>query len=117
MATTIQSIDFDAADRLQSFVQTKVKKLQHFYDQIIDAQVYLKLEKNKNKDIGNKIVEIKLLVPNNTLIASHQAKTFEEATNMCVEQIKRQIIRHKEKERGPVDPSGKVFNLNTEVQD
>jgi hypothetical protein len=36
---------------------------------------------------------------------------------MCVEQIKRQIIRHKEKERGGVEPSGKVFNLNTEFQD
>jgi len=99
MVATIQSIDFDAASTLTTYIESKLQKLEQFSAQIHDAQVYLKLEKNKNKDVGNKVVEIKVMVPQNTLIASFQAKSFEEATNACVEQLSRQLVRYKEKQR------------------
>lgn len=99
MISTIQSIDFDAASTLESYIKNKLSKLEQFSSNILDIQVYLKLEKNKNKDEGNKIVEIKVMVPQNTLVSSSQAKTFEEATNVCVEHLTRQLVKHKEKQR------------------
>lgn len=95
MKITIQSIHFDAADRLLEFIQTKFDKLAQLYASIIDVQVFLKLEKNNEQ--GNKIVEVKVLVPAQTLVASSQNKTFEEAVDSCLEQIKRQVVKYKEK--------------------
>lgn len=95
MKITIQSIRFDAAERLQVFIQEKFGKLDRIHDGIVDIQVYLKLEKNHQQ--GNKVVEVKVLVPSQTLVATSQKPTFEEAVDNCLDQIKRQLIKHKEK--------------------
>ncbi len=97
MNVTIQSIHFDADRKLTHFISQKVNKLNTFFDPIVDAQVFLKVD--KNKEAGNKVVEIKVNVPQNTLLGTQRAKSFEEATDMCVEQMKRQIKRYKERKR------------------
>jgi putative sigma-54 modulation protein len=97
MKLTIQSIHFDADRKLTGFVTQKISKLNTFFDHIVDTQVYLKLEKNKQE--GNKVVEIKVNVPSNTLLGTQRAKSFEEATDLCIEQMKKQIKRYKEKIR------------------
>lgn len=98
MKIRVQSIHFDADGKLLSFVQEKVDKLLHFYDQIISGEVSLRLD--KADDTQNKIVTIKLLLPGNDIIAKEQCKTFEEATDLCVDSLSRQIKKHKEKIRG-----------------
>ena len=45
----------------------------------------------------NKIAELKLLVPGKTLIAKKQCKTFEEATDLAAEAIRKQVKKHKGK--------------------
>jgi len=97
MKITIQSIHFDADKKLQQFIEEKCNKLPHYFEAILEATVYLKVEKNAQAE--NKTVEIKLAVPSNTLMASQHAKTFEEGTDMCIEQLKRQLVKHKEKLR------------------
>ena len=98
MKIRVQSIHFDADSKLLDFIQEKVDKLVHFYDQIISSEVFLKLD--KSDDTQNKIVQIKIQMPGNDLIAREQRKTFEEATDLCVDSLSRQIKRHKEKIRG-----------------
>jgi putative sigma-54 modulation protein len=98
MKIRVQSIHFDADSKLLQFVQEKVDKLVHFYDQIIGGEVFLKLD--KANDLQNKIVQIKIQIPGNDIIAKEQRKTFEEATDLCVDSLSRQIKRHKEKLRG-----------------
>lgn len=98
MKIRVQSIHFDADTKLLAFVQEKVDKLVHFYDQIISGEVFLRLD--KANDTQNKIVQIKLLLPGNDIIAKEQCKTFEEATDLCVDSLSRQIKKHKEKARG-----------------
>jgi len=80
------------------FIQEKVDKLLHFYDHILAGEVLLKLDKASN--LENKIVQIKLAIPGNDIITKHQCRTFEEATDLCIEALSKQIIRHKEKARG-----------------
>jgi putative sigma-54 modulation protein len=99
MMLTIQSINFEATDRLEGFIRSKVGKISGLHDRITDTKVYLKVEKNKSKDQGNKVVEMKVLAPNVTLHASEQCRTFEEAADLCVDQIRRQLIKFKEKNR------------------
>jgi putative sigma-54 modulation protein len=98
MKTTINAIKFDADKKLVQFVQEKVKKLSKFFDEILAAEVFLKLENTQDTD--NKIVEIKLEIPGNSLFCRKQSKTFEESTDLAVDSLKLQLIKHKEKTRG-----------------
>ena len=95
MSTTVQSIHFDADKDLVNFIEGKVSKLNQFYDRIIDSEVYLKVDKNASNE--NKIAEIKLAIPGKELFAKKQCKTFEEATDLAVEALRRQIRKHKGK--------------------
>ncbi len=95
MKITVQSIHFTADKGLLEFIQKKVDKLDTFYDHIINGEVYLKLE--NVEDEANKITEIKVMIPGNQLFAKEQCKTFEEATDLCVESLRKQIEKHKTK--------------------
>ena len=97
MQVQVHSIHFDADQKLVSFIQEKLDKLSLFHDQIIGGEVFLRLENSENKE--NKVTEIKLLVPGRDLFARRQCKTFEEATDVAVEALRRQIKKHKEKLR------------------
>lgn len=91
------SIHFDADQKLLTFIDKKISKLNQFFDRIIDVHVYLKLENSGR--VKEKIVELKLNVPGDTLIASEKSNTFESATDQVVDTMKRQIVRYKERLR------------------
>jgi len=95
MKITVQSIHFTADKKLLDFIQKKVDKLEIFYDHIISGEVYLKLE--NVEDEANKIAEIKLLLPGNQIFAKEKCKSFEEATDLAVESLRKQIEKHKTK--------------------
>ena len=95
MNVTIQSVKFVAADKLKSFIEQKVNKLDVFFDGIIDAEVILKLDKSETTE--NKVAEIGLNVPGADLFAKKQAKSFEEAVDLSCEALRKQLIKKKEK--------------------
>jgi len=95
MNTKIHSIHFDADSRLLEFIDQKVKKLQLFYEDIISSEVFLRLE--NVQDMENKIVEIRLEIPGNNVFAKKQSKSFEESTDLTIEAIRRQLLKHKKK--------------------
>lgn len=100
MKIRVQSIHFTADIKLLDFIQKKADKLDQFYDQIIGADVYLRLD--NSEDEANKITEIKIMIPGNDLFAKEQCKSFEEATDKAIESLRRQIEKHKEKQRSHV---------------
>lgn len=61
MKVKIQSIHFDADKKLLDFINEKMEKLQHFYDHIIQSEVFLKID--KSDDTSNKIAEIRIHIP------------------------------------------------------
>lgn len=95
MKLKVHSIHFDADKKLIDFIEEKVGKLLTFFDDIIDGEVYLKLD--KSDDSKNKISEIKLHAPGKTLFAKEQCASFEEATDLAVDALRKQLTRHKEK--------------------
>lgn len=94
MEINIQSIHFDADVKLIDFIKKKLNKLETFNNKVIDSEVFLRLE--NASDTANKIVEIKLHLPGKTLFAKEQCKTFEEATDLSVESLRRQLRKLKE---------------------
>ena len=97
MNVTVQSIKFDADQKLIDFIKRKTSKLEQFLDNIIEGVCYLRLE--NVEDEANKIVELKFNIPGSQLFAKAQAKSFEEATDLAVESLRKQIDKHKTKTR------------------
>ncbi len=97
MDINIHSLKFDADSKLIDFVETKVQKLNQYYDNIIKADVTLRLEKSES--LENKLAEIKLEIPGSDLFAKKQDKTFEQAVDEAIEAIRRQLKKAKEKQR------------------
>ncbi|MFM9945147.1 MAG: ribosome hibernation-promoting factor, HPF/YfiA family [Bacteroidia bacterium] len=94
MNIKIQSIHFDADKKLIEFVTNKIEKLEHYYDRILDATIYLKLNNHRTKD--NKHVEVKLNISHNTLFKEAEANSFEAAADMVLEALKIQLKKQKE---------------------
>jgi putative sigma-54 modulation protein len=98
MNIQIHSVRFDADKKLIDFVHQKLEKLTQFDEEIVNAEVYLRLDKDQERE--NKISEIKLELPGGPLFARKQTKTFEEATDEAIDALKKQITKHKQKKRG-----------------
>ncbi|HBF88428.1 MAG TPA: ribosome-associated translation inhibitor RaiA [Bacteroidales bacterium] len=98
MNIKINSVKFDADKKLEDFIEGRVTKLNKIYDDIVGVEIFLKLDNNSSLD--NKISEIKVEVPGNDIFVKKQSKSFEESTDLAVEALKRQLKKHKEKQRG-----------------
>ncbi|MCO5935955.1 ribosome-associated translation inhibitor RaiA [Mucilaginibacter sp. RB4R14] len=112
MKITVQSIHFSADQKLLDFIQKKVDKLETFFDHIISGEVYLKLE--NVDDEANKISEIKILLPGNQIFAKEKCKTFEEATDLVVESLRKQIEKHKTKKSIAAEAAKKAALITEE---
>jgi len=95
MNTKIHSIHFNADSKLIDFINQKIEKLQHFYNEIIGGEVFLRLE--KVQDMENKVVHIRLNIRGYDVFAEKRSKTFEEATDLTVEALRRQLMKAKSK--------------------
>ncbi|TLF41622.1 ribosome hibernation-promoting factor, HPF/YfiA family [Maribacter aurantiacus] len=97
MKVNAQSVNFNADIKLINFLQTRLDKLETFYDKVISSDVYLKVENTSSKE--NKIVEIKLNVPKNHFVVKKQCKSFEEAVDTACNSLERKLIKNKQKLR------------------
>lgn len=97
MEIRIQSIHFDATVALEKFIQKKVSKLEQFYDDILEAEVVLKVVKPET--VLNKEALLKIKVSGNELFASKVSDTFEESVDEVVDALLKQLLKLKEKNR------------------
>lgn len=95
MDVKIEAVNFEVDQKLINFVKEKLQKLEQIFDNIVMGEVFLKLDRSSEK--ANKVVEIKIMVPGKDLFAKKQCKTFEEATDVCVDALRKQVTKHKEK--------------------
>jgi putative sigma-54 modulation protein len=96
MRTEITFRHFDSVPALKDHASKRLAKLTRFYDGITDARVVLDVEPI---EATRKSVEISLAVYRQTLTAREYAETHEEAINRCVSQLRRQILKYKDKLR------------------
>ena len=97
MNIKVHSIRFDADQKLLAFVDSKISKLPTYYDDILGAEVFLRLDKDSDRE--NKLVEVKLEIKGSSLFAKKQCKTFEEATDQASEALIKQLKKYKNKIR------------------
>lgn len=96
MDVKVQSVHFKADQKLIDFCEKRINKLELFFEGIIGSELILKLEKDEDQE--NKVAEIKLSVPlNEYLFAKKQAKSFEEAVDLAVDALRKQLDKYKMK--------------------
>ena len=97
MEIKIQSIHFDATEKLEAFIEKKVAKLEKSYEDIQKVEVQLKVVKPATAQ--NKEVSIQVAVTGNTLRVEKVSDTFEESIDLCVDSMRAQLQKFKEKLR------------------
>ncbi len=93
MEIRVQSIKFNADQKLLDFVEKKLSKLPKFYDEIIGVEVSMSLLPEHE----NKNVKVLVQIPGNDVIVERNARTFEDAVVDCLDVLKEKLVRVKEK--------------------
>ena len=86
MDIKIQSIHFDATEKLEAFVEKKVAKLEKSFEDIQKVEVQLKVVKPATAQ--NKEASLTVAVPGNTLFVEKTTDTFEESIDLCVDSMR-----------------------------
>lgn len=96
MEVKIKAIHFDIADKLVAFINKKIDKLSRRYEAITEVEVTLKVVKPETS--MNKEAAIKLCVPpTDDLFASKIADSFEEAIDLSLDALEKQLEKAKAK--------------------
>ena len=97
MEIKIQAVKFTATEKLEAYINKKLQKLSKLNDDIVFADVFLKVTKPESAE--NKEVEIKIQTKSGDFYASKTSNTFEESTDMVIDALEKQLEKHKEKLR------------------
>lgn len=95
MKIDVQSVNFRVDQKLVNFIQGKLDKLESHYDNVVQAKIYLKVEKTSGKE--NKISEILLSIPGDGIICKKRSKRFEVGVDECISSLERQLQKRKKK--------------------
>ena len=97
MNVTVKAIHFDVKASLEEFIQKKIVKLEQYSDKITSADVTMQVIKPETSE--NKEVMLKVLMPNNELVVTKTADSFEEAFDNAMDAMVRSIQKAKEKSK------------------
>lgn len=96
MTINIQAVRFDADQKLVEHIQGKLQKLATFHDRIIAIDVFLRLDNVVHK-IKDKIVEIRIIVPNQTFFVKNSSKAFELSFENAYDSVCTKLKKEKQK--------------------
>ena len=94
MDVRIQAIHFDAGERLVAFINKKAERLARHNSAITTVDV--KLTVVKPETAMNKEAVVKVTLPQGETVAAKTADSFEEAVDLCLEAIEKQLEKRKE---------------------
>jgi|GEM_PF-50279 putative sigma-54 modulation protein len=97
MNVNIQTVHFEADNKLVTYVNKKLLRLDTFHDRIVKVEVYLKLD-NVVHTIKDKVAEIKVHVPRRDYFVKCSSKSFEESFDKAMGSLINLIKRKKEKQ-------------------
>lgn len=94
MELKIQTLHFDATEKLAAFIEKKMEKLGKKYSHIVTAELTLKVVKPETA--MNKEAQLHLFVPGHSVHVSKVHDTFEESIDACIETAERSLQKYKE---------------------
>src|SRR5229473_7781247 len=96
MKVLIQAKKAAADPRMRAYAQGKLEKLTRHFDQILEARMELATEKNKSLETM-KVARLVVHVNGTILKAVQSAEHVNEAVDLVVDKMDRQIRQHKER--------------------
>lgn len=96
MKVLIQAKKSAANPRIKSYAQAKVERLTRHFDHILEARLELSTEKNKSLETM-KVAQLMVHVNGTVLKAVQGAGHMNEAIDLVVDKMDRQICQHKER--------------------
>ncbi len=98
MKVLIQAKKAAADSRMKAYAQAKLEKLTRHFDQILEARMELGTEKNKSLETM-KVARLVVHVNGTILKAVQAADHVNEAVDLVIDKMDRQIRQHKERLR------------------
>ena len=95
MKVIIESVNTEYSELTNDLIKRKLNKLDHFFDKIISANVFLKEINTSSKE--NKSIEVRLCIPGDDIVVKKVSITFKKCIDVVMDSLKRTLIRHKEK--------------------
>ncbi|HLR32077.1 MAG TPA: ribosome-associated translation inhibitor RaiA [Fodinibius sp.] len=93
MKTTFTARHFDPSSELHTYAEEAVQKLDQFYDRILTCDIILQPVPD---DETPQQAELNVKVPQKLLNAKEQASSYEQAINMVIDNITRQLKKYKD---------------------
>jgi putative sigma-54 modulation protein len=94
MKLSITARHYKAPGRLKGYLEKKIKKLEKFYNGIVECEAIFSYEKL------NQIIELKIKVYGTTLIVKESSDDIFKSIDLGVDKLERQLKKYKDKLRG-----------------
>jgi putative sigma-54 modulation protein len=96
MNLTISGHHLEVTPALREYVLTKLDRVTRHFDQVVDINVLLSIEKLKEKDRRQK-AEVTLRVKGKDIFVENAHEDLYAAIDQLMDKLDRQVCRHKEK--------------------
>lgn len=94
MNLTISGHHLEITPSLREYVLTKLDRITRHFDQVVDINVLLSVEKLKEKERRHK-AEVTLHVKGKDIFIEHAAEDMYAAVDQLMDKLDRQVCRHK----------------------
>lgn len=96
MNVTIRGHHLDVSPALREYALTKLERITRHFDQVVDINMLLSVEKLKEKERRQK-AEITLHVKGRDIFVEHSHEDLYAAIDQLMDKLDRQVCRHKDK--------------------
>lgn len=96
MNLTISGHHLDVSPSLREYVLTKLDRVTRHFDQVVDINVLLSVEKLKEKERRQK-AEVTLHVKGKDIFIEQSSEDMYAAIDQLMDKLDRQVCRHKDK--------------------
>jgi putative sigma-54 modulation protein len=111
MNLTISGHHLDVTPALREYVVTKLDRVTRHFDQVVDINVLLTVEKQKEKDRRQR-AEVTLHVKGRDIFCEQSHEDLYAAIDQLMDKLDRQVCRHKEILQSHAHASAKRMDLN-----
>lgn len=102
----------EVTQALREYVRTKLERVGRRFDQVVDVDVVLKVEKSSEKD-RRQVAEAKLHLKGKDVVAEHADADLYAAIDQLAEKLDRQVQRYKERVQDHHHGGGKSHEVSS----
>ena len=111
MNLTISGHHVEVTPALREYVLTKLDRVTRHFDQVVDVNVLLTVEKLKEEERRQK-AEVTLHTKGKDIFVEHANEDMYAAIDQLMDKLDRQVVRHKDKLQSHHHESGKRLDVD-----